>query len=59
MISSSLVPLPATAGEAAPAAALIAEVRKEDFLGFSYGFRPKHSQHDVRRILSFRWPEFD
>jgi hypothetical protein len=28
MISSSLVPLPATAGEAAPAAALIAEVRR-------------------------------
>jgi retron-type reverse transcriptase len=29
-------------------------IYEEDFLGFSCGFRPKHSQHDVRSILSFR-----
>src|ERR1700731_3719002 len=32
-------------------AAVLSVIYEEDFLGFSYGFRPKHSQHDALDAL--------
>src|ERR1035438_5479720 len=32
-------------------AAVLSAIHEEDFLGFSYGFRPKRSQHDARDAL--------
>ncbi len=32
-------------------AAVLNAIYEEDFLGFSYGFRPKRSQHDARDAL--------
>src|SRR3984893_12538575 len=32
-------------------AAVLSAIHEEDFLGFSYGFRPKHSQHDALDAL--------
>src|SRR3984893_15642772 len=32
-------------------AAVLSAIYEEDFLGFSYGFRPKHSQHDALDAL--------
>jgi retron-type reverse transcriptase len=31
--------------------AMLNAIYEEDFLGFSYGFRPKRSQHDARDVL--------
>src|ERR1700737_2555962 len=32
-------------------AAVLSAIHEEDFLGFSYGFRPKRSQHDALDAL--------
>ena len=34
-----------------PTAAVLSAIHEEDFLGFSYGFRPKRSQHDALDAL--------